>query len=305
MASLLAQQLLTKLSNLSLKEREVLSKDEIIKIISEIKYLTSQKKIPKITLRKEIVHLENHLQGVFSLEETLIEREHKEMNKIKVMKKHIDQLKKQLIIAKDKELHRKVEKLSHLIGDTLAKEDTHKKIITEAKVAKLSDKVSDKNLLKDKNLSYAQALQQRLSALKQSLAAYKSTGEIMNPEKVNQLELQISLVEQKLNEFYEVYPFPKIEAVQPPTGLQMISERPTFTIPAPSLILPAQQPPPPVINDKRDVKHIMLFGPQEKMPEEEQKNEDIKAGKEDIHTIPAIHTKELLLPLPPPPKMGT
>ena len=63
MASFRTIQLLSRISSIAQREKESFSKTEIIKKINEIKYLSSQKKVPKLTLRKEIIHLENQLEG--------------------------------------------------------------------------------------------------------------------------------------------------------------------------------------------------------------------------------------------------
>ena len=64
-----ARQLLVKAAQMSLKEREIFSKERLVQRLQEIKYLGSQKKVPKITLRKEIIHLEEDLSGLFSFDE--------------------------------------------------------------------------------------------------------------------------------------------------------------------------------------------------------------------------------------------
>ena len=68
MGSFKAMLLLMKVARIFEQQQFSFSKQEILSKINEIKYLSSQKKVPKLTLRKEILHLENKLTGVLNLE---------------------------------------------------------------------------------------------------------------------------------------------------------------------------------------------------------------------------------------------
>ena len=78
MSSLHAIQLLTTAARLARDEQESFSKVEITKKLQDIKYLSSQKKVPRLSLRKDIIHLENQLQGVLGLEERFAREKNKE-----------------------------------------------------------------------------------------------------------------------------------------------------------------------------------------------------------------------------------
>lgn len=100
-----------------------INKKEIKTKIGEIKYLSTQKNVPRLSLRKEIVHLEQKLQHVFDLEERLLKNEKNESQKVVSLKKQIDSLKNRLNSSEDKELQKKVSKLYHILTELLAKSE--------------------------------------------------------------------------------------------------------------------------------------------------------------------------------------
>ena len=54
------------------RELESFNRQEISKKINEIKYLAGQKRVPKLTLRREIAQLEQRLKGVYELEKKVL-----------------------------------------------------------------------------------------------------------------------------------------------------------------------------------------------------------------------------------------
>ena len=102
MGSLKAKQLLLRAAKYLDKERSKYSKQEIVKKINEIKYLSAQKKVPRLTLRKEIIHLENKLGTVLEFEKDLLKKKKEESTKVKALKKQIVSLKNKLTTYKDK-----------------------------------------------------------------------------------------------------------------------------------------------------------------------------------------------------------
>ena len=89
---------------------ESFSKQEIVKKLNEIKYLTTQKRIPKLTLRKEILHLESKLKKILQLEKRIAKEEKKDSTKVKALKAEVETLKNKLNAAEDKDLAKKVQK---------------------------------------------------------------------------------------------------------------------------------------------------------------------------------------------------
>ena len=230
MSYVIAQQLLLKTANISMKREETFSKQEIVKKINEIKYLVAQKKVPKISLRKEIIHLENELEKIFSLEEVLIKREKRESAMITALKDQIKKLNHQLAAAEDHDLQRKVDKLSHLLGERLAQ----RKVSRDVRLSKQIISPRTEQI----DVSRVEALQLRLNALKHELGINRYLEGIPE-EKVKQLELKISYIEQKLKEYYEKHPETLTQKVKPTN-------------------LPTQE---------GKIKHVMLFPGEQKKEE--------------------------------------
>lgn len=144
MPSLRSKQLLLKAAQLSQQQEQKISKKEIEKKIHQIKYLSSQKKISKASLKKEITLLEKHLRGIFLLEKKLKEKQKSSRKEIKSLKKQLQNFKKQLSAAKDPQLRKKVDKLSNLVGDLMAKKEVQKEVQFEKAKAKLPQKPPQK-----------------------------------------------------------------------------------------------------------------------------------------------------------------
>jgi hypothetical protein len=143
MSSLKAMQLLYNLAFAIEKERENFSREQIVSKINKIKYLSDQKGVPRFVIKKEVVHLENQLQHIFEIETLLKKRKTRESYKITSLKREITQLKKKMSICNDKEITAKIEKLSYLLGDTLAKCGTAEEIhVYEQLVKEMKSTVS-------------------------------------------------------------------------------------------------------------------------------------------------------------------
>lgn len=172
--------------------RQSFSRDQISKKINEIKYLSTQKKVPRVSLRKEIAHLEFLLHGVMELDKNLAQQKHQDSAKVTALKRQISQLKHKLVAASDKSLPHKVEKLSHVLGDYMARKDTTEEIVAAAissPSASSSSQTYDPQRL--------ESLRQRLEALKQELEIMKHL-ESKDPSKIDLIQAKIGLLEQKL-----------------------------------------------------------------------------------------------------------
>ena len=170
-----------------MEEREAgASSDDVRRRINELKYLTSQKTIPRLSLRKEILELEQELKGIFSAEEQLMTKKNRSTLKIAALKSQIDQLKKQLDATKNKDLNQKVEKLSHLIGESLAHHETKQDVALS--------QTTEKELPEDK-IRIINGLENRLASLKTQLLMSDYSGD----KKAEKIKQQIALLEGKIN----------------------------------------------------------------------------------------------------------
>lgn len=263
MSSLQAIQLLTTAARISREEQESFSKEGITKKLQDIKYLSSQKKVPRLSLRKEIIHLENQLQGVLELDERFARQKDKESITVASLKQQIAVLKNKLRAVEDLELDKKVDHLSFLLGEHLAR----KEIATEIALTETMptgdvsvQEPGDKHMMSIDYSKKAALLQKRLEALKQELDLRRELG-TKNPREIKQIEETIKLFEDKLQQYYE-----QRSALQ--------QEGAAMEIP---------------VDFK--VKHKMLF------PQAEVKEEEGVEMPEDVKAV------EKMLPLPPPPRM--
>lgn len=271
MSSSKARQLLLAAAYLYKHEREHFSKDEIIQKINEIKYLSAQKKVPRLSLRKEIIHLENKLQAVFEIEQQALQRKKGESIQVVSLKKQITTLQKKLQTAEDKNLQKKVEKLSHLLGEYLAKEGSKEEIqqveqILGKKNAKKQKIVHPKQLLPQiaeqqitaDVLRRVEELHCRIALLKQE-AAMAAHLQKTTPAHIKSIQDKITFLESKLQEFQ--------------AGKNVSKAAPESSMP---ITAPEISP----HLETTEIKHRLLFGP-----------------------IESEDTLQRELPLPPPPRM--
>ena len=266
MNSLKTQSILFEAARIYRKETLRYSKDEIRRKVNEIKYLASQKKVPKLSLRKEIIHLEKKLEGVMELETALLHEKKREAAKIGVLKREITTLQKRIAVSEDKDLQKKVERLSHLLGERLAQEKT-KQDVTIAKKSVLVKKsiapmpsvtmeVAQKEMISEEIISRVYKIEQRLKILKNEVEIDELLGK---DGKLKPIMMKINYINKELDEYYQKHP-------------ELLERK-------------MKEEPQPVIIESSlpQSKHIILFGPTQS---QETKQEP-----------------ERELPLPPPPKM--
>lgn len=188
-----ARQLLLNAARQYQQERGTFSRQEIVARINELKYLSAQKKIPRITLRKEILHLENKLQGVMEIEEHLLKQKQHESAKITALKHQIAVLKERLATTGSKDLHTKVERLTHLLGEQAARKNVPEEVALSKKV--LAEQVTSFPKMPDRERM--NRLQQRLSLLKQEIEIQKELGNATDA-----IEQKVALLEQKLQQYF-------------------------------------------------------------------------------------------------------
>ncbi len=206
MSSLNTNQLLWNLSKTYQTQKSSISKAEIQAKINEIKYLSSQKSVSRLSIRKEIIHLEHQLQGIYEMEKKVITQKLHEQKKEKMLKEEITKLRQRLALAQDIEVQKKVERMSHMLGEYLVKERVKKDVQASTKKIKIFHKAKE-------HLSSAQRitlLQERIEALKETLESHQEL-EQQNPLQAKLLEQKINLLQDKLNMLLT----PKTKSVEP------------------------------------------------------------------------------------------
>src|SRR3989344_1700095 len=198
MSSMQALQFLTAAAKYA-REEQGFSKDEIIKKLQDIKYLSSQKKVPRLTLRKEVIHLENQLQGALELEQKLSREKDKDSIAVTSLKQQLAVLKNKLKAVEDLELDKKVDHLSFLLGEHLAKRE----VAGEIELTKAMENVRNQPpQIVMGSSKKAAMLQRRLDALKQELELYREL-KTKKPAELEQIEKSIEVIEAKLQQYRE------------------------------------------------------------------------------------------------------
>lgn len=192
MTSLKAQQLLWTLAKQYVKQKTTFSRSEIVTKINELKYLAGQRNVPRLSLQREIQHLEHKLQGVYEIEKKMLAQKAHESARVRMMKKEIAKLRSKLAMTQDKDLQKKVEKLSSLLASQVAKKEVIREInlqekFNEFKRSRVIPEESREEKIKN--------LQAKLEPLKLILGRVKA-----DPTKVMMLNQQINFLENKLSE---------------------------------------------------------------------------------------------------------
>ena len=304
MGSLRSMQLLLTAARQLEQERLSFSRQEIVKKINEVKYLSAQKNVPKLTLRKEIIHLEDRLKGVFTLEKKLHQKEKADKNKVSSLKRQVTILRKKLEACKDQDVNRRLEKVTHLIGEFLAKHGTEidvelsKQLVEELKIKekkvrvkkvktkKGGKKVYQEEIVKEEyNLSTEEKkrieqLYRRLQATKQQIKVDEEL-EQKDPKQLEVLEHKITILEEKLDEYYSKYP----ELIKEHNA---IDENENKVVESP-------------VEVSGDVKHTILLGSNTSAATKD----DLIMGDGPQYDIKSDQELEEELPLPPPPRMSS
>ncbi len=174
-------------------------KEKITKRIEELKYLTAQKKVPRLSVRKEVLHLEEQLNSILNVEKALQEQEHKESERVTALKKQNAFLRKRLATTEDKDLQKKVDKLSHLLAEAVARKDIRRDVALSQRVAAV---VKPKQIITPLAAKPSvDLLQQKLLQLKQMLEQQKEQGAAL--EVTSLLENRVKAVEEKINSLKE------------------------------------------------------------------------------------------------------
>ncbi len=278
MSSLKAFQILQSASRQYRQGRESLSKGEITRKINEIKYLSAQKKVPRITLRKEIIHLENKLQGIFDVEQLVLKEKKRESGKVLALKRQIQMLQQRLMTAEDQDLQKKIDTFTQLLAEYLAQKKTQREVsYARLNYARLKPQlkrrrgkmlakvlVTEQDVVSEMMKSRVRNLQERVALLQQALEVSKGLGK---DKQVQTFQDKITVLERKIKEYADQHPA-LLEEDLPEENIMEVEE---------------------YEEEKPDIKHTILFG--EPLP-----TAAVLAAEE------AELEKEL--PLPPPPKRG-
>jgi len=179
-----SRQLLIQAARISQAEEEKVSKKEIEKRINQIKYLTSDEKFPKIIIRKEILKLEQLLQGVLQFKDKLQAAENKKSQEIAELKKQTKELRKKILAAQDPALKKKVDRLSHVLGEFIAREDVRKEV-----------RFAETNLAASSETPVLTL--PKIDELRQKILELRESGTV-SPDKIAQLKKRLTNLEKKL-----------------------------------------------------------------------------------------------------------
>jgi chromosome segregation ATPase len=298
MSTLRALQLLRSASVEHKNSKQTFSHKEIQEKMNEIKYLSSQKTVPKLTLRKEIMHLERKLESVFAIEKKLLKSSKHEDAKVQSLKKQVSNLMRRLQSSQDEELRKRVSKLAHILGDALAKSDSQKdaelsKNILSA-VSNMDAQRKQFELNKEEIRDRIRLMANRLQLLKHELEVNKKL-EKGNPDDVGRIEASIALLEKKLEEYRQRYPHLKasFKYTPPPAKKE-------FDI----------QTGKRKDEEFSNIKHTILFTPQQNLAPVAQKKDPVSPAEYfaqkhiEIVDTGKLETEMITeLPLPPPPKI--
>ncbi len=204
MSNIRAKQLLRNAAKTHNDIQTRISKDEIRQRINEIKYLSSQEDVPKFSLRKEVLHLEQKLEGVFNIEARLLKTEKREESKINNLRKQIVMLRKRLEKAEDKDLQRKLHRLSNILSEALAKNVTAKDVEITKKLANAmseADKAAETVVKSQQDTAQRMgAILQRIKVMHQELEIHKHMDEV-DPEKIKMLGDRIKRIEEACKQY--------------------------------------------------------------------------------------------------------
>ncbi|PIN76187.1 hypothetical protein COV17_03075 [Candidatus Woesearchaeota archaeon CG10_big_fil_rev_8_21_14_0_10_36_11] len=273
MNALKIRKLLVKVAREYQQEKQSFSRTGLKKKLNEIKHLSSQKKVPKLTLRKEIVHLENQLEGIFELEHTLFMQKKRESHKVAALKRQIHTLQQNLAVAGDENVQQKVNKLTFLLGECLATKKTTDDVMLKRHGVRMEmtqptvsiPVTQQKHTLQEETISKFHLFQKRVDSLKQELEITKRI-ETKDPAKIKSIEQNIVLFENAIQKFVSVHP--ELENFDGGLSEHDIVESPLSI---------------------SETKHTLLFNKDVPTAVIEHRSMDIELEKE--------------LPLPPPPKM--
>ena len=142
------------------------------------------------------MHLEEQMQSIYEIEKALLKQKKEESTSVASLKRQITILKKNSGATRTKDLQCKVERLTHLLAETMSND----RVASEIKeinrtVPRLSRVIAAPTMRVSQN-SRVTDLQQRLMLMKNELAILKHQEK--DPQLIEDLEKRINLFESKL-----------------------------------------------------------------------------------------------------------
>ncbi len=267
MASLQALHFLVTAARLDQKSRSSYSRAEIVKKLNEVKYLSAQKKIPRLSLRKEILHLEHKVSQIIQFEE---KNKKEDSLKIELLKNEVAMLRRRLVMTQDKDVTKKVEKLAHLLAACLAQKEVRREVKLQKGMAR-----GRPGKVKQSMSNRLRLLQAKFSALQQQVQMMKQLPKV-DVEKVQLLETEMQYLAERLQEYQRRE---SADSLVASTSLQQRRQEEKAVPEAVAEASAEEQ------QASEEVKHTVLF----QQPVKKMTSRELEMEKE--------------FPLPPPPKM--
>ena len=245
------------------------------------------------------------------LKKKLLKSSKKEDTKVHSLKRQIMMLKKRLQSTQDEELRKKVAKLSHLLGDALAKSDSQKDVeLSKNILGAVSDIEAQRKVMHENNQRVEHRIRlvmNRLHMLKQELEVNKKL-EKGDPKQINKITQSIVLLEKNLEMYKTKFPHLRSKFTLVPQQPKKVEQKD---------IQKKQMP----VSANSNIKHNVLFKPvdEEKIiagpkpsgtmdlaQKLDPKNAAEHFAQKHIEIVDTGKIQEEMideLPLPPPPKI--
>ncbi|MBT4651053.1 hypothetical protein HOC13_00870 [Candidatus Woesearchaeota archaeon] len=185
MSALKAKKLLFNLAKASEQQLIRIPRREILVKINEIKNMAKNKKVPQAVLQRKIINLEKHLQDVLSLEKEFKIKEKRHSHQLSTFKSQLKDLRKKLAAAKSPELRARLNKLHHLVGDTMAKHEVKKEVADHKTLAKIP-------------LRLPVPPEEKIRILEEKLTKIKESGKY-STEEMHHFEERINNLKEKIS----------------------------------------------------------------------------------------------------------
>tara|TARA_Y100000310_G_scaffold168490_1_gene168547 strand:+ start:193 stop:792 length:600 start_codon:yes stop_codon:yes gene_type:complete len=175
------------------KSRRKIPEKEIKERLKRLKKLSTKYEQP-LQMQKELSELERNIRGVFKLEKVLKENDKKERAEISSLKRQVTILKQKIATAEDTELRKKVDKLSFLMGDLMARHETQREIHNKKIIRKA---------IKSKQKEPVIPLRERIKKLETKVTQLKIAGQVP-PEQLAAYDQRILAMKEKLQKKREI-----------------------------------------------------------------------------------------------------
>lgn len=190
MVSFPAYDLLLHASRSAEEVELVLSPPEILQQMHELKALTAQKNVPKLTVRREVLDLEKKLHSLLTFEDRFRRKMQRETLKTTALREQLARMRKRLAACEDKDLHQKMDRVTHLLGESLVRQEVAEDISrTEAE----KPTESEPEVVRSKQL---QMLEEHLHAVQRRFAFLEEKE--VPAEQLERVKQTLALIEGKL-----------------------------------------------------------------------------------------------------------